>query len=88
MGWSCEYCKKELNKADPFILQGQYPGFLDRMSGRNVMYYKDDLGKYGKIYHEECFCQSACPHHQSIDWWLARLTSLASVGTPSDLVSD
>jgi len=25
--------------------------------------------------------QIACPHHQSIDWWHARLTSLASAGT-------
>ena len=55
MGWSCEYCKKELNKGEPFILSGNYPGFFDRMSGRHVLYYKDDLGKYGKIYHEECF---------------------------------
>jgi len=27
--------------------------------------------------------QIACPHHQSTDWWHARLTSLASAGTLS-----
>ena len=46
-------------------------------------------GKYVFIFDNASYHKSstirqiACPHHQSVDWWHARLTSLASAGTLS-----
>lgn len=58
MGWPCEYCKRELNKGDRFILNGQYPDGWDRLSKRFWLVPADDLGDYGAIYHEECFYEA------------------------------
>ena len=55
MGHLCEYCKEELKKGERFILIGNYPGFMDRVSSRFWFIYEDDLGDYGSIYHESCF---------------------------------
>ena len=55
MGHLCEYCKRELKKGERFVLIGNYPGFMDRLSSRFWFIYEDDLGDYGAIYHENCF---------------------------------
>ena len=55
MGHLCEYCGRELNKGERFILNGNYPGGWDRAAARMWYTYADDFAEYGAVYHEECF---------------------------------
>ena len=50
----CKYCGERVMKGDPFILDGNYPGLLDKIWAR--MYtYADDFENYGDVYHKACY---------------------------------
>ncbi len=55
MSHECEYCKRELNKDDDFILIGKYPGRWKRYVDSKIDREFLGLSHLGQLYHKKCY---------------------------------